>query len=136
MDQGPTPFLRSSRPGYIVSKGENASRVASVLRHFENFFSGIALNPSLTGTALSGLLISIGREVPMSDVDYEAAVAAFLRTKGITRCPTVCVVPTQATIAEADRAAYRDYVSAKEAARLEKLKSAQQIVPLPPDATI
>jgi hypothetical protein len=72
----------------------------------------------------------------MSDVDYEAAVAAFLRTKGITRCPTVCVVPTQATIAEADRAAYRDYISAKEAARLEKLKSAQQIVPFPPDATI
>ena len=72
----------------------------------------------------------------MSDPDYEAAVAAFLRTRGVTRCPTVCVVPTQATIAEADRAAYRDYVNAREAARLEKLKSAQQMLPLQPPAPI
>jgi hypothetical protein len=64
----------------------------------------------------------------MSDADYDAAVAAFLRTKGVTRCPTVCAVPTQATVAEADRAAYRDYVTAREAARLEKLKSAPHIV--------
>jgi hypothetical protein len=68
----------------------------------------------------------------MSEADYEAAVAAFLSIKGVTRCPTVCVVPTQATIAEADRAAYRDYVAAREAARLEKLKSLQQVLSLPP----
>ena len=71
----------------------------------------------------------------MSDADYEAAIAAFLKKKGVTRCPTVCAVPTQATIAEADRAAYRDYVTAQEAARLEKQKASQQIVdlsPLPP----
>jgi hypothetical protein len=68
----------------------------------------------------------------MSEADYEAAVAEFLRTKGITRCPTVCVVPTQATVAEADRAAYRDYVAAKEAARLEKQKTIQEILNLPP----
>ena len=68
----------------------------------------------------------------MSEADYEAAVAAYLRTKGVTRCPTVCVVPTQATIAEADRAAYRDYVAAKEAARLEKQKTIQEILNLPP----
>jgi hypothetical protein len=61
----------------------------------------------------------------MSDADYQAAVAAFLSTRGVTRCLTVCAVPTQATVADADRAAYRDYVTAKEAARLEKLKSAQ-----------
>jgi len=71
----------------------------------------------------------------MPDADYEAAIAAFLKKKGVTRCPTVCAVPTQATIAEADRAAYRDYVTAQEAARLEKQKASQQIVdlsPLPP----
>jgi hypothetical protein len=68
----------------------------------------------------------------MSEGDYQAAVAAFLRKKGVTRCPTVCAAPTQATVAEADRAAYRDYVAAKEAARLEKAKSLQQIVHLPP----
>jgi hypothetical protein len=71
----------------------------------------------------------------MSEADYEAAVAAFLKKKGVTRCPTVCAVPTQATVAESDRAAYRDYVMAQEVARLEKLKAAQQVVdlsPLPP----
>jgi len=68
----------------------------------------------------------------MSDPDYEAAVAAFLRSKGVTRCPTVCAVPTQATVAEADRAAYRDYVEAKEAARAEKLKALQQMLRLAP----
>jgi hypothetical protein len=71
----------------------------------------------------------------MSETDYQAAIAAFLSKKAVTRCPTVCAVPTQATIAEADRAAYRDYVAAQEAARLEKLKSAHQIIhlqPLPP----
>ena len=67
----------------------------------------------------------------MSDADYKAAVAAFLSKKKVTRCPTVCAVPTQATVAEADRAAYRDYVAAKEAARLEKLKSVEQMVHLP-----
>ena len=71
----------------------------------------------------------------MSEADYQAAIAAFLSTKGVTRCPTVCAVPTQATVAEADRAAYRDYIAAREAARLEKQKSLQQLVhlsPLPP----
>ncbi len=58
----------------------------------------------------------------MSQTDYETAIAHFLRTKNVTRCPTVCAVPTQAIVAEADRAAYRDYVAAKEAARLERLK--------------
>ena len=64
----------------------------------------------------------------MSQADYEATIAAFLRTRGVTRCPTVCVVPTQATVAEADRAAYRNYVAAQEAARLEKQKSIPLLV--------
>ena len=64
----------------------------------------------------------------MSDSDYQAAVAAFLRTKGVTRCPTVCVVPTQATTTEADRAAYRDHIAAREAARLEKLKTRRHLL--------
>jgi len=72
----------------------------------------------------------------MSEADYEAAVAAYLRTKGVTRCPTVCVVPTQATIAEADRAAYRDYVAAQEAARAEKMKTLQQMLHLSPPPPI
>ena len=64
----------------------------------------------------------------MSQSDYEAAVAAFLSTKTVTRCPTVCVVPTRATVAEGDRAALRDYAAAKEAARLAKMKSYHPIL--------
>ena len=33
------------------------------------------------------------------------AVAEFIRTKGITRCPTACVLPTQGSVAAADRVA-------------------------------
>ncbi len=60
--------------------------------------------------------------------EYAAALAAFLRKSSVTRCPTVCVVPTRASVAEADRAAYRDYVAAKEAARRERLKALQPVV--------
>lgn len=63
----------------------------------------------------------------MSQADYETAIAQFLLTKSVTRCPTVCVVPTQATVADADRAAYRNYVAAKEAARLEKVKATRHL---------
>jgi hypothetical protein len=59
----------------------------------------------------------------MSPSQYEAALAAFLRNHSVTRCPTVCAVPTRAEVAEADRAAYREYVAAKEAARLQRLKA-------------
>jgi hypothetical protein len=40
----------------------------------------------------------------MGENEYEAAVAAFLRTKGVTRCPTACAAD-QGTIAATDRAA-------------------------------
>ena len=56
----------------------------------------------------------------MSDTDYAKAVAEFLSKKGITRCPTVCIVPTRASVAETDRAALRNYEAAREAARLAR----------------
>lgn len=59
----------------------------------------------------------------MSETDYEQAIAQYLRTKTVTRCPTVCAIPTQATIPDSDRAAYRRYVAAKEEARLLRAKS-------------
>ena len=37
--------------------------------------------------------------------EYDDAVAAFLRSRGVTRCPTACVLPIQAIIAAADPAA-------------------------------
>jgi hypothetical protein len=64
----------------------------------------------------------------MSENEYAAAVAEFLRKKGITRCPTACVIPTHANVPEADRAALRDYDAAREAARQEKLNRYQQIL--------
>jgi hypothetical protein len=62
----------------------------------------------------------------MSQTEYEAAVAQFLAKKAVTRCPTACVVPTRGSVAEADRIALRNYSSAKEAARVEKLRHFQQ----------
>ena len=59
----------------------------------------------------------------MSQNEYDAAVAEFMRTKGITRCPTACAVATHADVTEPDRAALRDYSAAKEAARIEKSKN-------------
>ena len=46
-----------------------------------------------------------------------------MRSKGMTRCPTACVVPTHADVAESDRVALRDYNAGREAARVEKLPS-------------
>ena len=37
------------------------------------------------------------------------AVAEFIRSKGITRCPTACVLPTQGLIAAADRIALEQH---------------------------
>ena len=41
----------------------------------------------------------------MSQSEYDAAIAAFIRSKGITRCPTACVVRTQGTVSKSDRKA-------------------------------
>jgi hypothetical protein len=60
----------------------------------------------------------------MSQNEYDAAIAEFMRKKGITRCPTACAVPTHAAVSEADRAALANYNAAKEAARIEKSKVA------------
>jgi hypothetical protein len=56
----------------------------------------------------------------MTQQEYEAQVAAFIRAKGVTRCPTVCAVPTQASVAEADRSALRQREAQREARREEK----------------
>ncbi len=64
----------------------------------------------------------------MSETEYASAVAEFMSRKGVTRCPTVCIVPTHASVAEADRAALRDYDAARDAARLAKLRNYQQLL--------
>jgi len=61
----------------------------------------------------------------MSDADYATAVAEFLSKKGVTRCPTACVVPTRASVAESDRVALRTYETAREVARIAKYQRRQ-----------
>jgi len=62
----------------------------------------------------------------MSPRDYEAEIAAFIRAKGITRCPTACAAPTQASGSAADRSALRQRTeqraAAQEAVRQERLR--------------
>ena len=49
----------------------------------------------------------------MSD-DDSMAVAEFIRTKGITRCPTAFVLPTQALLGAADRAALEEHAATRD----------------------
>lgn len=54
--------------------------------------------------------------------DFDTAVAEFTRTKGVTRCPTACLAPTQGEVNMADRAALEEH--AAERARLRRAKAA------------
>jgi hypothetical protein len=62
----------------------------------------------------------------MHDDEYQAAVAAFIRAKGVTRCPTACALPTQATVPPADRAALEDYANARARTREKRATARQQ----------
>jgi hypothetical protein len=53
----------------------------------------------------------------MSRSEYEAAVAAFILSKGITRCPTACAVRTQGIVSPADQEALRQRADDIEARR-------------------
>jgi hypothetical protein len=53
----------------------------------------------------------------MCHEEYEAAVAAFIRRNGITRCPTACALPTQAAPAAADQAALQRYAALRSQSR-------------------
>ena len=54
-------------------------------------------------------------------------VAEFIRTKGITRCPTACLVPTQGLVAAADRVALEEHAVAR-----DRLRQAQAAARRPP----
>ena len=45
------------------------------------------------------------------------AVAEFIRIKGITRCPTACVLPTQGLVAAADRIVLETHAVARDLSR-------------------
>jgi hypothetical protein len=52
--------------------------------------------------------------------DHDAEIAAFIRTKGVTRCPTACVLPTQGSPDLADQAALAQYALARDELRRTK----------------
>ena len=53
----------------------------------------------------------------MPEQDAQAAVAEFIRTRGATRCPTACLLPTQGSITSADRTALAQYAERRAARR-------------------
>jgi hypothetical protein len=70
-----------------------------------------------------------GSGPPLTDVetkraaaggDCDSVIAEFIRTKGITRCPTACVLPTQGSVDEADRAALEEHATLQERSRRAK----------------
>jgi len=54
---------------------------------------------------------------PLSSSEHEAAVAAFIRNRGVTRCPTACLARTQASVSAADRVALEQYEAGREHSR-------------------
>jgi hypothetical protein len=44
----------------------------------------------------------------------------------VTRCPTACALPTQATVPAADRAALEDYANARARTREKRAPARQQ----------
>lgn len=56
----------------------------------------------------------------MGKNEYEAAVAAFIRARGVTWCPTACALPTQGTITAKDRAALADYAISRARSRRQR----------------
>jgi len=70
----------------------------------------------------------------MSSNEYEAAVDAFIRNKGVTRCPTACLVRTQASVPAADRAALEHYEAGREQSRRTHIAATARLlgVPMPP----
>jgi hypothetical protein len=56
--------------------------------------------------------------------DGRAAIAEFIRTRGVTRCPTACLAPTQGLVDRTDRAALEAYAVAQ-----ERLRQAQAAAP-------
>ena len=56
----------------------------------------------------------------MSDEDCDA-VAEFIRFRGVTRCPTACLLPTQGSVAAADRIALEQHAIMRDQVHRERL---------------
>jgi hypothetical protein len=56
----------------------------------------------------------------MSQSEYDAAIAAFIRRKGVTRCPIACAVRTQGTVSKSDQEALQRRAAEVELRRLRR----------------
>ena len=65
---------------------------------------------------------------PISASDHEAAVAEFIRNKGVTRCPTACLARTQASVPEADRTALEQYEANREQSRRSHIAATARLL--------
>ena len=63
----------------------------------------------------------------MPDEDDDV-IAEFIQSKGITRCPTACVLPTQGLIAAADRIALQRYAVLRDRERRERAAARSQFL--------
>ena len=57
----------------------------------------------------------------MHETEREMVVAEFISSKGITRCPTACVSPTQASVGAADRAALEEHAIERDRVRRARI---------------
>ena len=61
----------------------------------------------------------------MTQQEHDAAIAAFIRSKGVTRCPTAFATATHGSVGENDREALRQRDEQREAMRqMRKLREA------------
>ena len=79
-------------------------------------------------------MVNEGSRDHISDKNCATEVAEFIRIKGVTRCPTACVLPTQASVAVADREALGEYAArraerrrARVAARVQQFWSVEVV---------
>jgi hypothetical protein len=63
------------------------------------------------------------------DRTSEAEIAEFIRTRGVTRCPTACVLPTQGSVAPHDQAALAEYAAARDQARRARVAQRSGFLP-------
>ncbi|MGH7048209.1 MAG: hypothetical protein ACREE2_17680 [Stellaceae bacterium] len=56
----------------------------------------------------------------------ETAIAEFIKTRGVTRCPTACVLPTQGLVGAADRAQLQEYAATRDRVRQARAAARQR----------
>jgi hypothetical protein len=53
--------------------------------------------------------------------DTDADIAEFIRLKGVTRCPTACVLTTQATLSPEDTTQLKRHADEREELRVSRM---------------